>query len=274
MNTDNILVEEFIVKHIEDAANLLERLKVEELAPFFNNLDTELLVKLMREMDIYVAHKCLEKMDIAQSVKVIESLPIHLASLFLRRMQKEQKDLILENMEPHISKSLAQMLYHSVNTAGALMDPQVPTITVNLSAKEALTRFRKNKEQPYQYIFVLNQDRRLVGIVRLEDLVVAESKEQINSIMDKEFPHLLSEVEIKKVVDHPGWLVYNSLPVLDRSGVFLGALSYSVVRKTEIDKIGNVPKQAVLVGNALGELYRIGLSGLLYSTLVPKKAAE
>ena len=274
MKSDEILLKEFVTNHSSDASRLLEQLKVEQLVPFFNKLQTELSIELMQEMYIFHSLQCFEEMETKSSAKIIEGLPTNLASSFLRRMKKEKKELILKHIDPQISRSLEQMLFHFENTAGALMDPQVPTISEYLNVKEAFDRVRKSKQQSYQYIYVLNQDRKLMGIVKLEDLVVAEPKEQTDSIMDKEFPYLFSEVEIKKVVDHHGWLVYNSLPVLDRYGVFLGALNQSVIRKTEIDKIRKIPKKAILASNALGELYRIGLSGLLHSTSVPTKETE
>ena len=92
--------------------------------------------------------------------------------------------------------------------------------------------------------------------------------------MDKEVPYLYSEVEIQKIPDHPGWFELNALPVLDRSGVFIGELNQSVIRKMDINKKRKVPQHAIAAGNALGELYKLGLSGLLYSTSVKNKANE
>ena len=70
----------------------------------------------------------------------------------------------------------------------------------------------------------------------LEDLVIADPKEKIISLVRKDIPRLYSEVEIGKIVDHPGWEESNALPVVDREDVFLGALFYSVVKKSRKEK--------------------------------------
>jgi magnesium transporter len=274
MNSDKVLIEEFIINHSSDAARLIEQLKAEELFPFFNSLPTELSVVLISQMEIFPAVRCLEEIQIERSVKIIENLPMNIASTYLRRMQKEKKELILEKTSTRISKPLTEILYHAQNTAGGLMNPQVPIISSGLNIKEAFEKVRKSKEQSYQYIYVIDDDIKLLGIVKLEDLIIAEPKEQIDFIMDKEFPHLFSEVEIQKISDHPGWLEYNALPVLDRAGVLLGELKQSVIRKIKIDKSRTIPRHAILASNALGELYRIGLSGLLYSASSPKEEIE
>ena len=100
----------------------------------------------------------------------------------------------------------------------------------------------------------------------MEDLIVTGSKEQLVSIMKTDVPHLLADTDFHKILNHPGWIEYTDLPVIDRSGGFLGALNHGEITRLEISKNRKKPEQAVLAGNALGELYRIGLSGLLYST--------
>ena len=274
MDNDRILLEEFITNHTTDAARLVEQLKVEQISSFINNLSIDLSVMLLKEMDMFMATRCLEEIETEKSAKIIEKFPTSIASSFLRKIQKEKEEQILNKMEPKISESLSQMLHHMENTAGALMNPQVPTILENLNVKEAFDIVKKSKQQSYEYIYILDGDRKLIGIVKLEDLIIAEPKEQIASIMDKEVPYLYSEVEIQKTLDHPGWLELNALPVIDRSGVFIGELSQSVIRKMDINKKRKVPQHAIAAGNALGELYKLGLSGLLYSTSVKNKANE
>ena len=274
MDNDRILLEEFITNHTTDAARLVEQLKVEQISSFINNLSIDLSVMLLKEMDMFMATRCLEEIETEKSARIIEAFPTSIASSFLRKIQKEKEEQILNKMEPKISESLSQMLYHMENTAGAIMNPQVPTILENLNVKEAFDIVKKSKQQSYEYIYILDGDRKLIGIVKLEDLIIAEPKEQIASIMDKEVPYLYSEVEIQKIPDHPGWFELNALPVLDRSGVFIGELNQSVIRKMDINKKRKVPQHAIAAGNALGELYKLGLSGLLYSTSVKNKGNE
>jgi magnesium transporter len=213
-------------------------------------------------------------LEVEKAVKIIETLPINTSALLLRRINKTKSEDILEKSEKDISKQLTQMLYHSEGTAGALMDPQVIVIPSELTVKETLERVKKRKNQSLNYLYVTNSEGKLAGIIKLEDLIASESKEQITNVMNKEFPHLYSEVEVKKIVEHPGWLDYNAIPVLDRSGFFLGALDQKVIKKLEAERTKTVPKQAMLVGNALGELYRIGLNGLLNSVFTINKQTD
>lgn len=274
MNRDKVLLEEFIVKHSTEAARLLEQMTSEQVFSFIEKSSIDLAVILFRDIDMFLANKCLEGLEIGKSVKIIEALPVNTAASFLRRMDKSKREEILEKSEKNISRLLTQMIYHAKDTAGALMDPQVIVIPSNLNVKEAFDRVKKSKQQSLNYLYVTNAEGKLLGIVKLEDLIASESKEQIINVMNSEFPHFYSEVEAEIIKDHPGWLEYRSLPVLDRAGVFLGALHYKVIKKLGLDGIKKVPRHAMLAGNALGELYRIGLTGLLNSVLTINKQTD
>ncbi len=274
MDNDQILLEEFITNHTTDAARLIEQLKNEQISSFISKLSIDLAVILLKEMDEYSVLRSIEILEIDLSAQIIERLPSVTTSAILRRMNAESRQRILEKIDPRIAASLEQMLIHSDNTAGSLMNPQVILIQDHLTVKEASDKVKKSKELLSPYVYVIDGDQKLMGIVTLENLIAAEPKELISDIIDTEIPHLFAEVEIQKILDHPGWVDYNALPVTDRSGVFLGALDQGSVRKVDTDKKRKMPRHAVLASNALGELYRIGLSGLIYSTAERNKESE
>ena len=274
MNRDKVLLEEFIVNHSTEAARLLEQMTFENVFSFIEKISADLAVILFQELDLYLAYKCLENLEVEKSVKIIEALTTNRAASFLRRMDEIKREEILEKSEKNTSRLLAQILYHAEGTAGALMDPQLLVLSSDLNVKDAFEKVKKSKKQSLYYLYVTNPEGKLLGIVKLEDLIASGSKEQIINVMNSEFPHLNSEVEVDKITDHPGWLELDALPVLDRSGVLLGALSHKIIKKLELGRTKKVPKQAMLAGNALGELYRIGLTGLLNSALTIKKQKE
>jgi magnesium transporter len=271
MNRDKILLEEFIVNHSADAARLLEQMTFEQIYTFIEKISTYLALILLQDMDVYLAYKCLEKMEVEKSIKIFEALPVNTAAAFLRRMDKVRREEILGKSEPTTARLLALILYHPEDTVGAFIDPKVIIVPSELNVKEAFEKVKKSKRQFLNYLYVTNTGGKLLGVVKLEDVIASESKEIINNVMNTEFPHLYSEVDIQIIADHPGWLEYSALPVLDRSGIFLGALNFKVIKRLELDKTKKTPKKAILAGSALGELYRIGFTGLLNSVLTINK---
>jgi len=273
MDTDQLILKEFFTHHRFDAARIIELLKTEHSLALIKELPVELAVMLFENMEQYAVIKIIERMEVEQSIKIIENLPLQLNASILRGMKNEVREMILAKISPQFSLPLSQMLTYSANSVGALMNPQVPAFPEDIILKDALDRIRKSKQRLFPYIYIIRRDNTFLGIVKLEDLIVAGSKEQLISFVKTDVPHLLADTGFHKILEHPGWIEYTALPVLDRSGVFLGAISQGDIRRLEIDKKIKKPKQAVLAANALGELYRIGLSGLMYST-VEKETEE
>ncbi len=267
MDTDQLLLEQFITHHGKDAARMIEQLKIEHSLALIEKIPIEIAVILFKKMEQFEVARHIEEMEVEHSLKIIEKLPVQLNASILRRVNSNVREMILEKIPSEISLPLNQMLNFYSNSVGTLMNPLVPTLPDDISIKDALDRIRKNKQQLFHYIFIISHDNIFAGIVKLEDLIIAVSKERLVSIMQTDVPHLFADTNLHKILNHPGWIEYTDLPVLDRSGIFLGALSYGEVKKMEMDNKIKKPKQAVLAANALGELYQIGLSGLFSSVV-------
>ena len=265
MDADQQILEEFIKSHSPEAARLIEQLSTEHSLALIDKIPIELAVLLFEQMEQYSVIKCIESMEVDRAVKIIEKLPVQLSATLFRRMNTDSRGTILAKVTPQLSLSLNQILKYSENSVGALMNPLVPTLPNDISVKDARERIKKHKRQLFHYVFITQRDNTFAGIVKLEDLFIAGSKEPLESIMKSDVPHLLVDTDVHKIVNHPGWVEYTALPVLERLGNFLGAFNQGEVRKIENDKKIKVPSKTTKTGNALGQLYRIGLEGLIHS---------
>jgi Mg/Co/Ni transporter MgtE len=180
-------------------------------------------------------------------------------------VNNDLRELILAKVPVQISSPLNKMLSFSTSSVGASMNPLVPTLPEDISIKDAKKRIKKHKQQLFHYIFITRRNNRFAGIVKLEDLINGDSGVQLGSIMNTDVPHLPASTDFLKILNHPGWIEYTALPVVDRLDNFLGAISHGDVRRIENAVKFKVPSQTTLTSNALGELYKIGLESLLYS---------
>ena len=263
MDTDQLILEDFITNHSTDAARIIEQSDTENALAIVEKLPIDVAVLLIKNMEQYAVVKCLESMGVDRSVKIIEKLPVQLTGSLLRKMAIDVRELILTKVKSELSIPLKQILEYSENSVGAIMNPLVPTLPDDISSKDAQQRVKKHNQQILHYIFITRRDNTFAGIVKLEDLIIASSKEKLVTIMKTDIPHLNADTGFHKILNHPGWMEYSALPVLDGSGNFLGAIGQGEVRK--IENSIKVPNQTKLTSNALGQLYRIGLESLLYT---------
>lgn len=174
----------------------------------------------------------------------------------------------LENLLPLISpkKAIAikLKLEQLPNTIGVLM---VPAIVVNkeMTVQDAVEIIKSNNENLESYLYVIDLQGSFEGAVKLNDLLVADRDSTLEELMITDIPRFLPETPIKNVLDHPAWYDYRSLPVIDSYGKLVGTLPFKMTKETAFKASGQSTKQILETGSALGELYLVGLTGLLQS---------
>lgn len=265
MNTDKLILENFFENHINEAAKTLSSLTIDEIISVIKNLSDEKTYKLFSKIERYKACKILELLDTETSASIIENIPPQIAVIVLRLLELDKLKEILSALPDKQAVQFAAMFLYDEFSVGAVMDPKVFTLTDDKIVKDALEDLKRYDGKIHAQIFVVARDQKLKGVISLHQLIRSNPKDELRSLTDNNVPKIFPEKSIKSLMSHDGWQSYYSLPVTDAENHFLGAISLETVRNFVDNKSNKELKQAVAAGNALGELYRIGLSGLLRS---------
>ncbi len=208
---------------VEDSADILEELEDSEAAELAARLDTETLAHILDEMEPDEAADLLGDIPPAQALQALSAM--------------EEAD----EVEP--------LLAHPDETAGGLMTPPTVTLRQDMTAEEAIAHLRAlapDSETVY-YLFVVDEENRLVGVVSLRQLIVAPSTVRIREIMDPEVIHVhvgADQEEAARLMSRYGLL---ALPVVDDEDRLLGLITHD-------DLIG------VLEDEATEDIHRLGAS--------------
>ena len=267
MTNENIILEKFINDHPADAARILERSNIKEILVFLKDISLELAVRLYNHLDRETAAQCLEELDHKKSAAIVEKLDPFFASIFLKRVNKEKQQAILNVASANTPVILGRMLDYPEDSAGALADPLVFTLTEDCTVKEALARVRKHPETSIFYLYIVNRSQRLVGVINMRELMLARSGDQISVVMQSNVVRLSARLLFQDILNHAGWQDFHALPVVDDKDMLLGVIRYKTLRRIEREsKKERVPRQNVAASNALGELFRLGFTALMRST--------
>lgn len=269
------LSHEFISEHSLDAAKIIEKLPVEDTVQFLNEVPPDLAAKVSDLMPPFMVAQCLEHMDDKRAALIIEKLSVEVATALLRRVEESKRLAIIEALPDDIMKSLSLVLKFPANTAGALMDPQVFTLFNDISVKEAIKDVRNNPQHVFYHMPVISREQILLGVVNIRELMISEPESRVASVMHTGAGKLLPSANRETILAHPDWRIYPELPVVDQAGVFLGLISYQVVRRLE-DEVQASARSTPLsdAGKALGELYWVGMSAFIKgaaSVMKPEK---
>ena len=172
--------------HPADGADVLEELEPQERADVVEELEPEVGAEVLIELDED------ELTDVANRLNA-EAL-----SEFLDEMAPDDAaDVLGELSDAKIAATLAEMeqpddvrelLEHDEDSAGGLMIPHVVAFRQSTTVQQALEFLRRNKpdEETSYYLFITDDADRLIGVVSLRQLVVADPYVRLGTIMSPE----------------------------------------------------------------------------------------
>ncbi len=208
---------------VEDSADILEELEDSEAAELASRLDTEALARILDEMEPDEAADLLGDIPPAQAIQALSAM-------------EEANEV-----EP--------LLAHPDETAGGLMMPPTVTLRQEMTAEEAIAYLRAlapDSETVY-YLFVVDEENRLVGVVSLRQLIVAPPTARVREIMDPEVIYVHASADQEEAVRLMSRYGLLALPVVDDEDRLLGLITHD-------DLVG------VLEDEATEDIHRLGAS--------------
>lgn len=223
---------------VENAIAALITLHPVDRADAFSDLDDKSQAILLPEFEIGDTADLLEELDDAEAADVAESLSTRFLANILDAMQPDEAADILGDLPPdRAAQALAAMtesedviplLGYPDETAGGLMTTNVITLSPDLTTEQAIDFLRKmapGAEAPY-YLYVVNQDQRLLGVVGLRDLVISSPKTRIQDILDPEVIRASTEMDQEDVARLMVRYDLTAVPVVDEQDVLWGVITY------------------------------------------------
>lgn len=262
MSLEARLALELTRKHPERAAAVLERLEVADSAEVLSRGEAEDAANLLERLSPSRAEALLARLELDRVRELFEALGHDAASRLARGLEPTRRAALLQELPASRGHALRNALRFPPHSAGALMDPDVLALPQDLEAREALDRVREQPERARYNVYVLDSEQKLVGALNLRELFLAEPTARLRDMMVASPLALPAHLDRAQIAAYPGWREVHSLPVVDESGVYLGALRYRTLREIEDLLMGgsNVDSRAP---DALGELFAAGAGGLL-----------
>jgi magnesium transporter len=252
--------------HPDDAAGVLERLPPAAAAALFASAGGEQTADVLGRIDPTAASALVAELDHEDAVGAVAALPLESAARLLRRLAPERVEALLAQQPVRRARALRDLVRFREESAGALMDPDVLALPVDVTAEEALERVRESPDRARYNVYVVDREQKLVGVLNLHELLTAPLHAELSSLMNREPLRVSAEADRRTIVEHPGWRVVTALPVVDADGTYLGALRYRTLRRLESEIARGAPDGAS-ASNALGDLFATAAAGMVEAVL-------
>jgi magnesium transporter len=226
-------VEVFDELDVEDQAELLPRLAPDTSADLMAELDTEDQADIAERIDDQSLSRILDEMEPDDAADVIGDLP----------MPRQQQ--VLAGMTE--ADDVRPLLIHPDESAGGLMTTSFLTLRPGMTAQAAIDAVRQWNPDAgiVYYLFVVDRDRKLVGVLSLRQLITAPPTRLIGDIMNRDVisvPAGTDQEECANLIQRHNLL---ALPVVDSNNVLLGIIT--------VDDLVDV-----IAEEATEDVYRLG----------------
>ncbi|WP_432806338.1 magnesium transporter [Lederbergia citrisecunda] len=228
---DNIVGfrEEFMTLHPYDQAQFFfkltpdVRIKVyyflspKELAIFFEMLEIEdhEYKGILAEMDPKYAADMLANMFTDNAVDVLNNL------------DKDQTASYLSIMDHSAAQEIKGLLHYEEYTAGSIMTTEYIAISANQTVRSAMYILKKEapKAETIYYVYVVDEDERLVGVISLRDLIISSDDTMISEIMFDRIVAISVSADQEEAAKQMRDYDLLALPVVDFQNHLLGIIT-------------------------------------------------
>ena len=210
-----------------DVAECLDELSKEDLAVVFRLLKKDEAVDIFSYMSSDTQEKLVETLSDQEVAAIVSKLYIDDAADLIDELPANLVSKVLQNASPTKRKAINEILKYPEDSAGSIMTVEYVDIKSGLTVKECFDRIRRiglNKETFYT-LYVVDADRRLIGVTTVKELLMRDYDTCINDFMEDNVITVTTnedKEEVAKMFDKYDFL---ALPVVDNENRLVGIVT-------------------------------------------------
>ncbi|AJA68444.1 MULTISPECIES: magnesium transporter [Myroides] len=174
---------------IIDISELLSRVANDDLVLVFNEFTIAEQGEIFAEFPLVKQLGFFQRVSKKLFARIFEEMPSDArADLFQLMTQQEQVDL-LPYLTKNIRENVLALSSYPAHTAGGIMITDFATVSKDMTCFEAIQQVRKDSpsKKTIYYVYVVNEDKTLVGFITLKDLIIAEPDVLVKDELHTEF---------------------------------------------------------------------------------------
>ena len=199
----------------KDMIIIFRLLNKEEAAEVFAELDADMQEKLINSFTDKELKYVVDNLFMDDTVDMIEEMPSNVVKRILRNVNDKDRKIINE------------ILNYPDDCAGSIMTTEFIDLKENMTVSQAFDKIKKiglKKETVYN-CYVLDQNRKLLGVIDIKDLLIAGRDEVIKDLMDENVVTVNTLDDKEDVANTLAKYDYVALPVVDKENRLVGIVT-------------------------------------------------
>ena len=217
-----------------DEARALSQLNKEQQERLFTLLGSEKSAQVLQKITGRGVVSVIEQMPLAQATDIFEEMSGRQQVDTLRRLKEKDAERIIETFAAPRAEKLMELIAYPEDTAGGLMIPEYLAFSKGMLVRDVLDDLREHGEiysdYAIQYAYVVAEAGRLLGVLRLRDLLLAPKSKPLTDIMIKDPQNVRVDASLKDLKEFFKQYNYLGVPVVDVEERLVGVVLAAAVR--------------------------------------------
>jgi len=216
---------------VADLADLLESVPSAKGLLLFRLLPKDTAIEVFEMMEGERREELLAAFSDGEVAELMENMSDDDRTALFDEMPAKTVKKLLRLLSPEERTLANRLLDYADGTAGRVMTPEYVDLRVRMTVEEAIERIRRlapSKETIYT-CFVVDEIRRLVGVVELEELILVRAGTPVEEVMDDAPVSVATDTDQEEVARILSKYDRQALPVVDRQGLLVGIVTWDDV---------------------------------------------
>ena len=216
--------------HPTEVAEVLEELDLDDRKRVFSILDNEVAIEVLDELDDEAKQELLGGLGRQRLHALVKDMPSDEAADLLILMPPKESEELLSAVEEEQAIDLRELVEYPPDTAGGIMTKDYLAITAEHTAADAIETIRATPDaEVINYMYVLNEKEKLMGVLSLRDILQAKPDARLGAIAKADVVAVRTDADQEEVARALDKYDFAAIPVVDKGNVLRGIVTYDDV---------------------------------------------
>ncbi|MEQ6376152.1 magnesium transporter [Bacillaceae bacterium S4-13-56] len=194
---------------------------------FLLYLTTDELAEFIQELEKEDQLEVIHKLGVEKSTKVLDLMENDDLATLLTDLDPEKIEELLSEMNKEESEVVQNLMNYPTESAGRMMTNRYVWIPQSYTVREAVDKLKHFAElaEYLNYLYVIDQEKKLVGVVSYKDLLLGDLHEKIEDIMYSRIVKVdvyTDQEEVAKLISRYDFV---SIPVIEEDQTLVGVIT-------------------------------------------------
>ena len=243
-------IEYLIEMNEHDIAEILEELPTSELIKVFRLLPKDMAADVFSYLETDTEANIITSLSDTEAVNIINDMAADDAADLIDEMPANVVNKLLSKVDQETRRDINQLLKYPDNSAGSIMTVEYLDFKEYNTIHDAIKKIRQEYEETetIETCYVTDKKRKLVGIIKLKDLVIHNEDDTVGEIMDEDVISvntLMDQEQVAKIIKDYD---ITSVPVVDSENKLVGIITIDdIIDIIEEETTEDIEKMAAIL---------------------------